>query len=139
MHRIVPYTRLLTCSRDLSSATTQPLSVLCVTHVAPRDLFGLIAKVVPRYVLHYPVMGGRRGRCAPEKLAEADLLRELKHLHTTRHGTFLHGSPDALREHSSRTAQLEEEYLRRHPEREVDPARTRSGARGEDGNEDTRS
>jgi hypothetical protein len=28
--------------------------------------------------------------------------------------------------------QLEEEYLRRHPEREVDPARTRSGARGED-------
>jgi hypothetical protein len=68
----------------------------------------------------------------PENLAETDLLRELKHLHTTRHGTFLHGAPDALREHSSRTAQLEEEYLRRHPEREVDPARTRSGARGED-------
>jgi hypothetical protein len=69
----------------------------------------------------------------PENLAETDLLRELKHLHTTRHGTFLHGSPDALREHSSRTALLEEEYLRRHPEREVDPARTRAGARGEDG------
>ena len=69
----------------------------------------------------------------PENLAETDLLRELEHLHTTRHGTFLHGAPDALREHSSRTAQLEEEYLRRHPEREVDPARTRSGARGEDG------
>ena len=68
----------------------------------------------------------------PENLAETDLLRELEHLHTTRHGTFLHGSPDALREHSSRTGQLEEEYLRRHPEREVDPARTRSGARGED-------
>ena len=68
----------------------------------------------------------------PENLAETDLLRELEHLHTTRHGTFLHGSPDALREHSSRTAQLEHEYLRRHPEREVDPARTRSGARGED-------
>jgi Family of unknown function (DUF6158) len=68
----------------------------------------------------------------PEDLAEHDLLRELQHLHTTRHDTFLHGSPDALREHSKRTAQLEEEYLRRHPEREVDPARTRSGARGED-------
>ncbi len=69
----------------------------------------------------------------PENLSETDLLRELEHLHTTRHGTFLHGAPDALREHSSRTAQLEEEYLRRHPEREVDPARTRSGARGDDG------
>jgi hypothetical protein len=68
----------------------------------------------------------------PEDLAEHDLLRELQHLHTTRHDTFLHGSPDALREHSKRTTQLEDEYLRRHPEREVDPARTRSGARGED-------
>jgi hypothetical protein len=68
----------------------------------------------------------------PDDLAEADLLRELEHLHTTRHDTFLHGAPDALREHSSRTAQLEQEYLRRHPEREVDPARTRSGARAAD-------
>jgi hypothetical protein len=67
----------------------------------------------------------------PGDLAEADLLRELEHLHTTRHDTFLHGAPDALREHSSRTSQLEEEYLRRHPEREVDPARTRIGARRE--------
>jgi hypothetical protein len=75
----------------------------------------------------------------PENLAETDLLRELKHLHTTRHDTFLHGSPDALREHSSRTALLEEEYLRRHPEREVDPARTRAGARGDDGSTNTRS
>ena len=65
-------------------------------------------------------------------LAENDLLRELQHLHATRHDTFLHGSPDALHEHSSRTAELEDEYLRRHPEREVDPARTRAGARGED-------
>jgi hypothetical protein len=67
----------------------------------------------------------------PGDLAEPDLLRELEHLHTTRHDTFLHGAPDALREHSSRTSQLEGEYLRRHPEREVDPARTRTGARGE--------
>lgn len=68
----------------------------------------------------------------PEDLAESDLLRELQHLHETRHGTFLHGSPDALRTHTSRTAELEDEYLRRHPEREVDPARTRAGARSED-------
>jgi hypothetical protein len=67
----------------------------------------------------------------PEDLAESDLLRELQHLHATRHGTFLHGSPDALEEHTSRTAELENEYLSRHPEREVDPARTRAGARGE--------
>jgi hypothetical protein len=68
---------------------------------------------------------------SPRELAEADLIRELAHLHRTRHDTFLHGSPDALREHSNRLMALEEDYLRRHPEREVDPARTRSGARGE--------
>ena len=68
---------------------------------------------------------------SPQDLAEADLIRELAHLHRTRHETFLHGSPDALREHNSRLAGLEGEYLRRHPEREVDPARTRSGARGD--------
>lgn len=69
---------------------------------------------------------------SPEDLAESDLLRELERLHSTRHDTFLHGAADALQEHSSRTAQLESEYLRRHPEREVDPARTRSGSRGDD-------
>ncbi|MDT7594080.1 MAG: hypothetical protein QOF38_1153 [Pseudonocardiales bacterium] len=66
-----------------------------------------------------------------EDLAETDLIRELEHLHRTRHETFLHGAPHALREHSNRTRELEGEYLRRHPEREVDPARTRSGARGD--------
>ncbi len=50
-----------------------------------------------------------------QDLAEADLIRELAHLHRTRHETFLHGSPDALREHSSRLAALEGEYLRRSP------------------------
>ena len=66
-----------------------------------------------------------------EELPEADLIRELEHLHRTRHETFLHGAPQALQEHSRRTDELEQEYLRRHPEREVDPARTRTGARGE--------
>ncbi|MEU5851258.1 DUF6158 family protein [Saccharopolyspora shandongensis] len=65
------------------------------------------------------------------ELAEGLLLQELRHLHATRNDTFLHGSPDALREHTARTFELEQEYLRRHPEREVDPRRTRSGARGE--------
>ena len=66
----------------------------------------------------------------PEDLTEPDLLRELEHLHTTRHSTFLHAAPHALHEHSSRTADLEAEYLRRHPDRAVDPGRTRAGARG---------
>ena len=67
----------------------------------------------------------------PEDLAEPDLIRELEHCHRTRHETFLHGSADALREHNTRTEDLEGEFLRRHPEREVDPLRTRAGARGE--------
>jgi hypothetical protein len=66
---------------------------------------------------------------AASELSEADLLRELRHLHVTRNDTFLHGSPDSLREHTARTFELEQEYLRRHPEREVDPRRTREGAR----------
>jgi hypothetical protein len=62
-------------------------------------------------------------------LGEEDLLRELASLHRTRNDTFLHGSPDSLTEHTARTAELEGEYLRRHPERAVDPERLRSGAR----------
>ncbi|MDQ6874177.1 MAG: DUF6158 family protein [Actinomycetota bacterium] len=62
-------------------------------------------------------------------LAEADLLRELAHLHQTRNDTFLHAGADALVTHTARTVELEDEYLRRHPERDVDPKRLRSGAR----------
>jgi hypothetical protein len=66
-------------------------------------------------------------------LGEEDLLRELASLHGTRHGTFLHGSGDALAEHTARTAELEDEYLRRHPERQIDPERLRAGARARSG------
>lgn len=69
------------------------------------------------------------GGIEPTELSEQDLLRELHHLHATRNDTFLHGSPDSLREHTARTFALEQEYLRRHPERDVDPRRTREGAR----------
>ena len=64
------------------------------------------------------------------ELTDELLLRE-RHLHRTRHDTFLHGSSDSLREHTARTFELEQEYLRRFPERHVDPRRTRAGARGE--------
>ncbi len=68
----------------------------------------------------------------PAELAEEDLVRELESLHRTRHQTFMHGSNDALLAHTNRVAALEQEYLRRHPERDVDPERTREGARERD-------
>ncbi|MFJ2029092.1 DUF6158 family protein [Streptosporangium sp. NPDC087985] len=65
----------------------------------------------------------------PRDLIEDDLLRELRHLHATRTDTLLHGSGDALANHTTRTEELEQEYLRRHPERDIDPGRLREGAR----------
>ena len=73
-----------------------------------------------------------------DRLSDEDLERELKHLHETRHDTFLHGSEDALSFHTARTAELEEEYLRRNPDRVVDARRTRIGNReiaGQEGSE----
>jgi hypothetical protein len=65
----------------------------------------------------------------PTALTDEDLERELKHLHETRNDTFLHGSEDALAFHTLRTGQLEEEYLRRNPDRVIDARRTRHGSR----------
>jgi hypothetical protein len=65
----------------------------------------------------------------PGDLSEQDLRRELQHVHETRHETFLHGSDDALEAHTERTADLEAEFLRRYPRREIDPGRLREGAR----------
>jgi hypothetical protein len=62
-------------------------------------------------------------------LTDDDLLRELAEVHRTRHETLRHGSDDALDVHDERTIELESEYLRRYPEREVDPQRLRAGAR----------
>ncbi|MFF6995280.1 DUF6158 family protein [Streptomyces sp. NPDC008313] len=62
-------------------------------------------------------------------LDEQNLLRELESVHHSRHDTFLHGSPDALEAHNRRTAELEGEYVRRHPRRAVAAGRTREGAR----------
>ena len=58
-------------------------------------------------------------------LAEDDLLRELEQLHRTRHEAFLHAPTQALQRHSERLAELELEYLRRHPERDIDTGRLR--------------
>lgn len=58
-----------------------------------------------------------------------DLLRELASIHRTRHEAVRHGSDHALGHHNLRMAELEDEYLRRFPEREVDPQRLADGAR----------
>jgi hypothetical protein len=65
----------------------------------------------------------------PKDLPDEDLLRELRHLHETRTDTLLHGAGTALANHTTRMRELEEEYLRRNPERDVDPERLREGAR----------
>jgi hypothetical protein len=69
------------------------------------------------------------GGIAANDLGDEDLLRELGDVHRTRHETLRHGSDHALATHDQRTAELEDEYLRRFPEREVDPMRLRAGAR----------
>jgi hypothetical protein len=65
----------------------------------------------------------------PEELDDEEFLRELAEIHRTRHETLRHASDDALRNHNERMRELEEEYLRRFPEREIDPQRLRAGAR----------
>ncbi|GAA2381775.1 hypothetical protein Cme02nite_52540 [Catellatospora methionotrophica] len=62
-------------------------------------------------------------------LADEDLFRELAALHRTRHATLRHGSDAALSHHTDRLVELEADYLRRFPDREIDPERLRSGAR----------
>lgn len=63
------------------------------------------------------------------QLDDEELLRELWQLHRTRNDTLRHGSDQSLERHTERTAELEAEYLRRFPQREVDPDRLREGAR----------
>lgn len=65
----------------------------------------------------------------PDRLDDQQLMKELQTIHRTRHDTLLHGSNDALRTHNMRMAQLEGEYLRRHPRRPIAAGRTRDGAR----------
>jgi hypothetical protein len=57
------------------------------------------------------------------ELSDEDLFRELSSLHRTRLDTLRHAPDDALTVHLARTAELEDEYLIRWPQREVDPHR----------------
>ncbi|MFC5754309.1 DUF6158 family protein [Actinomadura rugatobispora] len=65
----------------------------------------------------------------PAELSDDDLMRELGHLYETRMDALRHAADQALAEHTRRMSDLEAEYLRRIPEREVDPERLREGAR----------
>jgi hypothetical protein len=56
-------------------------------------------------------------------LPDEDLFRELASLHRTRLDTLRHAPDPALAMHLTRTAELEAEYLRRNPHREIDPGR----------------
>jgi hypothetical protein len=69
------------------------------------------------------------GGIPADQLSDDDLLREMRSLHETRHDAVLHASEDALETHTRRMYELEDEYVRRDPDRDVDPDRLRSGAR----------
>ncbi|MFC6882844.1 MULTISPECIES: DUF6158 family protein [Actinomadura] len=65
----------------------------------------------------------------PGVLDDDDLFRELAHLYDTRLDALRHAADQAFGEHTRRMNQLEAEYLRRYPAREIDPFRLRDGAR----------
>ena len=50
-------------------------------------------------------------------LSDDDLERQGVHAHAMRHWVFLHGTADQFRTHTERMLELEQEYLRRHPQR----------------------
>jgi hypothetical protein len=55
-------------------------------------------------------------------LSDDDLERELTHAHEKRHDIVVDGTVDQLRNHSSRTAELEQAYLERFSDRVKDAA-----------------
>ena len=70
------------------------------------------------------------------ELSDEELERQGVHAHAMRHWVFLHGTAEQFRTHTERMLELEQEYLRRHPQRtwqgsggeaERPPATTGSG------------
>ncbi len=78
-------------------------------------------------------MTNQSGGIPGTQLSDEDLMREMQHLHETRHDAVLHASDDALETHTRRMHELEDEYVRRDPGRDIDPDRLRSGARERSG------
>jgi hypothetical protein len=95
--------------------------------LADHLLYGFVLAALDR-------SGGRpvppsTGGVPARDLSDDDLTRELTQLYSTRDDTLRHGSEQALSTHTRRTQELEAEYLRRFPDREIDPERLREGAR----------
>ena len=66
----------------------------------------------------------------PRELSDADLVREVTHLHETRHDAMRGAGESAFEVHTERMLALEREYIRRFPEVSApDPLRTRARAR----------
>jgi len=63
-----------------------------------------------------------------QELTDEELFEHLGQLYETRLETLRHGSQDSLDNSDRRLRELEGEYLRRHPEREVSPERVRPGS-----------
>ena len=61
------------------------------------------------------------------ELSDEELERQGVSAHATRHWVFLHGTAEQFRTHTERMLELEQEYLRRHPQR------TWQGAGGDGG------
>lgn len=61
------------------------------------------------------------------ELSDEELERQGIQAHATRHWVFLHGTAEQFRTHTRRMLELEQEYLRRHPQR------TWQGSGGADG------
>ena len=51
------------------------------------------------------------------ELSDEELERQGVHAHAMRHWVFLHGTAEQFRTHTERMLELEQEYLRRHPQR----------------------
>ncbi|MDQ3463468.1 MAG: DUF6158 family protein [Actinomycetota bacterium] len=51
------------------------------------------------------------------ELTDEELERQGVHAHATRHWVFLHGTAEQFRTHTHRMLELEQDYLRRHPQR----------------------
>src|SRR3954454_19094183 len=79
---------------------------------------------------HRPDPGGamtERPGVPARDLSDEELERQGVHAHAMRHWVFLHGTAEQFRTHTERMLELEQEYLRRHPQR------TWQGSGGEEG------
>jgi hypothetical protein len=70
-------------------------------------------------------MTSEPARHPTDTLSEERLLRELEHLYRTRLDTLREGSAAALEHSDRRIHELETDYVRRHPDREVSDRRLR--------------